>query len=139
MVDIFQLAEIFAELVVEVEDLKLVEKAFVRLIWSCLNGRMYFLWPLSVMTVEEKMSNAGGHLSFWDGDVDRFLKIASWSSREGDRCENEGRGGDRIGCGGGLTKFRGAVGGGGSTNVVVADGVGGGGAGSSGFAVMSFG
>ena len=62
-----------------------------------------------------------------------------WSSREGDRCENEGRGGDRIGCGGGLTKFRGAVGGGGSTNVVVADGVGGGGAGSSGFAVMSFG
>ena len=62
-----------------------------------------------------------------------------WSSREGDRCENEGRGGDRIGCGGGLTKVRGAVGGGGCTNVVVADGVGGGGAGSSGFAVMSFG
>ena len=63
VVDIFQLAGIFAEWS-EVEDLKLVEKAFVRLIWSCLNGRMYFLWPLSVMTVEEKMSNAGGHLSF---------------------------------------------------------------------------
>ena len=28
----------------------------------CLNWRMYFLWHLSRMSLERKMSNVGGHL-----------------------------------------------------------------------------
>ena len=45
-----------------VEDLQLVLKAVVRLVWDCLRGRMYFLWHLSLMSVEGKMPNVGGNL-----------------------------------------------------------------------------
>ena len=36
--------------------------AVARLVWSCANGKLYFLWRLSRMSLERKMSNVGGHL-----------------------------------------------------------------------------
>ena len=62
--DIFSLDEDFEEVVVEVEveDLELVVKALVRLVCGCLNSRIYFLWRLSLMSVERKISNVGGRL-----------------------------------------------------------------------------
>ena len=61
---IFNLSGGFVVLVVEVrlEDLELVLKAVVRLIWGCLSEMMYFLWRLSLMSVEGEISNVGGRL-----------------------------------------------------------------------------
>ena len=61
---IFNLSGGFVVLVVEVrlEDLELVVKAVVRLIWGCLSGMMYFLWRLSLMSVQGEISNVGGSL-----------------------------------------------------------------------------
>ena len=44
-----------------VDDLKLEVGAFVRLVWSCVNGDLYLLWRLTQKTLEGKMSNVGGH------------------------------------------------------------------------------
>ena len=44
-----------------VDDLKLEVGVVVRLVWGCLNGRLYFLWRLSRMSLEEEISNFGGH------------------------------------------------------------------------------
>ena len=37
---------------VEVEHLELVMKDAPSLVWVCLSGRMYFLWRLSLMSVD---------------------------------------------------------------------------------------
>ena len=47
----------------EVNDLKLEVVDIFRLVWSCENGELYFLWGLSRMSLERKMSNICG-LSF---------------------------------------------------------------------------
>ena len=44
-----------------VDDLKLEAGAFVRLVWSCVNGDLYLLWRLTQKALEGKMSNVGGH------------------------------------------------------------------------------
>ena len=44
-----------------VGDLKLEVGAVVRIVWSCVNGELYFLWRLSQKSLEGKMSNVGGH------------------------------------------------------------------------------
>ena len=44
-----------------VDDLKLEVGAFVRLVWSCVNGDLYLLWRLTQKALEGKMSNVGGH------------------------------------------------------------------------------
>ena len=41
----------------EVNDLNLEVADIVRLVWSCLNGELYFLWRLSQMSLKGKMSN----------------------------------------------------------------------------------
>ena len=41
----------------EVDDLELEVGVIIMLSWSCLNGRLYFLWCLSQMFLEEKMSH----------------------------------------------------------------------------------
>ena len=71
----------------EVDDLEF-EVAVVRVIWGCLNWRMHFLWRLSRMPLEGRMSNVGGRLFgmvmwadflmefyFYDGGY--FRKVAS--------------------------------------------------------------
>ena len=47
--DIFDLGESFVAVVVEMEvdDFESEVGIVVRLVWSCLNGRLYFLWHLS--------------------------------------------------------------------------------------------
>ena len=52
----------FVAAVVEMEmyDLELEVGVVVRPVWGCLNGRLYFLWHLSRMSLEEKMSSVGG-------------------------------------------------------------------------------
>ena len=57
--DIFDLGEDFV--VVVVDDLELEVGAVVRLVWGCLNARLYFLWRLSRMSLEGEMPNVGGH------------------------------------------------------------------------------
>ena len=61
--DIFDLSGGFIVVVLEmgVDDLKLEVGVVVRLVWGCLNGRLYFLWRLSRISLEEKISNFGGH------------------------------------------------------------------------------
>ena len=59
---IFDLSGGFIALVVEMEkdDLELEVGAVARLIWGCLNWRLYFLRSLSQMSLESKMSKVGG-------------------------------------------------------------------------------
>ena len=60
--DILDLVGAFVAVMVvemEVDDLEL--EVGVRLVWDCLNGRLYFLWRLSRMSLERKISNVGGH------------------------------------------------------------------------------
>ena len=61
--DILDLSGGLIALVVEMEedDLVLEVGAVVRLIWGCLNWRLYFLWSLSRMSLESKMSKVGWH------------------------------------------------------------------------------
>ena len=61
---IFDLGGDFVAVVVkvEVEDLDLAVKTVARQVWGCFGGNMYFLRQLSLMSVEGKMSNVGGHL-----------------------------------------------------------------------------
>ena len=60
--DIFDMAGNVHAVVVEMEvdDLELEVRFVVRLVWSCLNGRLYFLRRLNRMSLEGKMSNDGG-------------------------------------------------------------------------------
>ena len=60
--DIYHLGEDFVALVVEMEvqNLEFEVGAVVGLVWGCLNGRMYFLWRFSRMSLEGNMSNVGG-------------------------------------------------------------------------------
>ena len=60
--DILDLSGGFIALVVEMEvdDLELEVGAVLRLIWGCLNWRLYYLWGLSRMSLESKMSKVGG-------------------------------------------------------------------------------
>ena len=44
-----------------VDDLKLEVGAFVRLVWSCVNGDLYLLWRLTQKALEGKMSKDGWH------------------------------------------------------------------------------
>ena len=62
--DVLDLGEGFVAVVVEMEvdDLELEVGAVVRLVWNCLNGRLYFLWCFSQKSLEGKMSNNGGRL-----------------------------------------------------------------------------
>ena len=103
-------------------------KAVVRLVWGCLNGKMYFL---CLMLVEGKMSNVGGRLigmMMW-ADFLRLLLFLG-SGRPGKVTDAkvekdvvivmDGCGG---GCEGGLTQFGGAVREGGCISEVVASGV----------------
>ena len=59
--DIFDLGGGFVAVVMEMEvdDLELEVGVVVRLVWGCLNGRLYFLWRLCRMSLEGKMSNVG--------------------------------------------------------------------------------
>ena len=59
--DILDLSGGFIALVLEMEvdDLELEVGAVVRLIWGYLNWRLYFLWRLSRMPLESKMSKVG--------------------------------------------------------------------------------
>ena len=61
--DIFDLVGVFVAVVVEreVDDLELEVRVIVRLVWDCLNRRLYCLWRLSRMSLERKISNVGGH------------------------------------------------------------------------------
>ena len=61
--DILDLSRGFIALVVEMEvdELVLEVGAVVRLIWGCLNWRLYFLWCLSRMSLENKTSKVVGH------------------------------------------------------------------------------
>ena len=43
-------------------DSKLDVGAVVRIVLSCVNGGLYYLWHLSQKSLEGKMSNVGGHL-----------------------------------------------------------------------------
>ena len=43
----------------EVDDLKLEVEVPVRLVWACLNERLYFLWRLTQMYLEGKMPSGG--------------------------------------------------------------------------------
>ena len=61
-----------------VGDLKLEVGAVVRIVWSCVNRELYFLWRLSQKSLEGKMSNVGGHsfggVVMWaDSLMDFFL------------------------------------------------------------------
>lgn len=47
----------FAVVVVEVVVLELVVRLDVRLVWTCLNGRTYVLWCLSLTLAEANISN----------------------------------------------------------------------------------
>ena len=60
--DILDLSGGFIALLVEMEvdDLELEVGTVVRLIWGYLNWRLYFLWRLSRMSLESKMSKIGG-------------------------------------------------------------------------------
>ena len=44
----------------EVDDLTLEVGVVLGLVWGSLNGRLYFLWRLSCMSLKGKMSNVGG-------------------------------------------------------------------------------
>ena len=92
--DIFDFGGVFVAVVVEmeVEDLELWLGALVRVVWSCENRELFFLWRLSQMSLERKMSNAGGHplgivmqadslmeFLFFDG---RFLGKVTGSKKE---------------------------------------------------------
>ena len=60
----------------EVDDLELEVGAVVRIVWSCVNGKLYFLWHLSLMSVEGKMSNNGGRpfvMVMWADSLMEFL------------------------------------------------------------------
>ena len=52
----------FVTVVVEMEvnDLELEVGDLVRIVWSCVNKELCFLWCLSRMSLEGKMSNVGG-------------------------------------------------------------------------------
>ena len=59
-----------------VGDLKLEIGAVVRIVWSCVNGELYFLWCLSRKSLEVKMSNVGGHpfvVVMWEDPLMEFL------------------------------------------------------------------
>ena len=55
--DIFDFGEGFVTVVVEMEvdDLKLQVGGIVRLLWSCMNWELYFLWLLSRMSLEKNV------------------------------------------------------------------------------------
>ena len=74
---IFDLCGAFVvELVgVEKEDLKLMVKLAVRLVWSRLNERKYFLWRLSLMLVKREYIQCWW-ASLWDGNMGRFFEFA---------------------------------------------------------------
>ena len=61
--------------VVNVEVLVLMVRLDVRLARSSLNGRMYFLWHLSLMSVKANISNVGGRF-YWDDDASKFFEFA---------------------------------------------------------------
>ena len=54
----------FVAVVVEmvVGDLKLEVEAIVKIVWSCVNGKLYCLWRLRRKSLEGKISNVGGRL-----------------------------------------------------------------------------
>ena len=60
--DIFDFGGFFIVVVVEmdVDHLELEIKAVVRLVWSCVNEKLYFLCHLRQMSLEGKVSNVGG-------------------------------------------------------------------------------
>ena len=60
--DILDLGQGFEAVVVEMEvdDLELEVGAVARLVWGCLNGRLYSLWCMSRKSLKGKMSNNGG-------------------------------------------------------------------------------
>ena len=60
--EILDLSGGFIALVVEMEvdDLELKVGVVFRLIWGCLNWRLYYLWGLNRMSLESKMSKVGG-------------------------------------------------------------------------------
>ena len=92
--DTFDLGGGFVAVVVEMEvdGLELEVGTVVRLVRGCLNGRLYFLWCLSRMSLQVKMPNVGGRrfgmvkwedlfmeLFFFDGGC---LKNATGSKME---------------------------------------------------------
>ena len=62
--DILDLGGGFVTVVVEMEvdNLESGVRAVVRLVWNCLDGRLYFLWCLNQKSLEGKMSSDGGRL-----------------------------------------------------------------------------
>ena len=61
--DLFDFGGDFVAVVgeMEVDDLELEVGAVVRVVWSCVNGELYFLWRLARISLEGKMFNAGEH------------------------------------------------------------------------------
>ena len=59
--DIFDVGGGFVVAVVEtdVDALELEVGVVARLVWGCLNGRLYFSWRFSQMSLEGKLSNVG--------------------------------------------------------------------------------
>ena len=59
--DIFDVGGSFVVVVVEmhVDALELEVEVVARLVWGCLNGRLYFLWRFSQISLEGKLSNVG--------------------------------------------------------------------------------
>ena len=75
--DIFNFDRDFFLVVVkmEMEDLELELGTVVRLVWGFLNEKIYFLWHLSWMSVEGKMSNVSGHSFGMVIQVDFLIKL----------------------------------------------------------------
>lgn len=75
--DIFNFDRDFFLVVVkmEMEDLELELGTVVRLVWGFLNEKIYFLWHLSCMSLEGKMSNVGGYPFGMVIQVDFLIKL----------------------------------------------------------------
>ena len=62
----------------EVDDLKLEAGDAARLVWSCVNGELYFLWRFSQMSLEGKMSNVGGRFFGKVTQADSLMEFFSF-------------------------------------------------------------
>ena len=57
----------------KVEEFQLMVERFMRAVWDCFNGRIYFLWHLSLILVEANVPDVGEDL--WDADASRFCEF----------------------------------------------------------------
>ena len=63
---------------IEMNDLKLEIGDVARLVWSCVNGELYFLRRFSQMSLEGKMSNVGGRSFGKVTQADSLMELFSF-------------------------------------------------------------